>query len=477
MLFNSFLYLLIFLPVTVGGYYYLNERRLTSASTVWLIIASLFFYSYWKLSFLPIIVVSIIVNYVTGNYFTRRSVQKNILLRKLILITGVGFNVGLLGYFKYTDFFITNINMLFGTDAGLLHIALPLGISFFTFQQITYLVDSFHGKTREYNFVNYALFVSFFPQLIAGPIVHHEEMMPQFARLRNKFLNWRNVYTGLFFIGAGLCKKVVIADTFALWAGKGFADPESLHFFSAWATSLSYSVQLYFDFSGYTDMAIGSALLINIHLPQNFNAPYRSLSIQEFWRRWHITLGRFLKDYIYIPLGGNRKGRIRIYGNLMITFFIAGIWHGAGWTFVLWGILHGLALCLHRFWRKMGLRMPKAFAWLLTFLFVNAAWVVFRAESIHDATIVLFQMINFNTVNWAVLSPDAIITASGINGVFLCLLFIPVFWDTVFRTSQEWAVQVKPSVRWSMAMSAVTITSFILLMDQNRFSEFIYFQF
>lgn len=251
-----------------------------------------------------------------------------------MLILGIMANIALLGYFKYSDFFIENINDVFKTNMALLNLTLPLAISFFTFQQIAYLVDSYKGKTQEYDVVNYAVFVTFFPQLIAGPIVHHKEMMPQFAYASNNRINAENISRGLFIFAIGLFKKVVIADTFAIYANEGFDVAKVLSFYEAWATSLSYTFQLYFDFSGYTDMAIGLALLFNIVLPFNFNSPYKALNIQDFWRRWHMTLSRFLRDYIYIPLGGNRKGTVLTYRNLMATFVIGGLWHGAAWTFV-----------------------------------------------------------------------------------------------------------------------------------------------
>jgi len=332
MLFNSFFYLLIFLPVTIGFYFWLNSKRLIIIANIWLVGASLFFYAFMKIAFLPVILVSILVNYVLGILLSEKTAPctsysgKGWPSPKTILKLGILFNVGLLGYFKYADFFVANVNSIFGSMIPLPEILLPLGISFFTFQQIAYLVDRYYKRIRgKYDFLSYCLFVCFFPRLIAGPIVRHGEMMPQFLILRNRFLNWRNVYSGLFLLGVGLFKKVVIAETFAVWANKGFVDPDSLNFLSSWATSLSYTVQLYFDFSGYTDMAIGSALFLNIKLPQNFNAPYRSLNIQDFWRRWHMTLGHFLRDYIYIPLGGSRKGPVRVYLNLFLTFFIAGI--------------------------------------------------------------------------------------------------------------------------------------------------------
>ncbi len=307
MLFNSYEFIFIFLPVTFFIYFYLNRKRLTEASKGFLVVSSLFFYSWWNIIYLPLILLSMIFNYVIGTSLTKDEEYKKVSKKQLLTIGIIG-NVGLLGYFKYADFFISNVNFVTGSDIPLLHLALPLAISFFTFQQIAYLVDSYRGETKEYDFLNYAVFVTFFPQLIAGPIMHHKEMMPQFANVRNKLINFKNILLGLFIFSIGLFKKVVIADTFAVWATNGFDNAEVLTFFEAWATSFSYTFQLYFDFSGYTDMAIGAALLFNIKLPINFNSPYKALNIQDFWRRWHITLSRFLKDYIYIPLGGNRGG-------------------------------------------------------------------------------------------------------------------------------------------------------------------------
>ncbi|MEA3505654.1 MAG: MBOAT family O-acyltransferase, partial [Bacteroidota bacterium] len=263
-------------------------------------------------------------------------------------------------------------------------------------QQIAYLVDSYRGETKEYDFLNYALFVTFFPQLIAGPIVHHKEMMPQFSKTSNLVKNYKNITLGIFIFSIGLFKKVVIADTFAVWATAGFDTATSLNFIEAWATSLSYTFQLYFDFSGYTDMAIGAALLFNIKLPINFNSPYKATDIQDFWRRWHITLSRFLRDYIYIPLGGNRGGNLLMYRNLMATFILGGLWHGAGWTFVFWGFLHGIALVIHRIWKSFGIKLNIFIAWFITFNFINIAWIFFRANEWDDAIKVLKGMLGFS---------------------------------------------------------------------------------
>jgi len=398
MLFNSYEFIFLFLPVSFFIYFYLNKKRLVEAGKGFLVFSSLFFYSWWNIIYLPLILASMLFNYIVGRQFSKDLLNKNRYFKKTVLITGVIVNLALLGYFKYADFFISNVNYVLHTDIPLLHLALPLAISFFTFQQIAYLVDSYRGETKEYDFLNYAVFVAFFPQLIAGPIVHHKEMMPQFDNMRNKVINYHNIALGLFIFSIGLFKKVIIADTFAIWATQGFDVAQKLNFIEAWITSLSYTFQLYFDFSGYTDMAIGAALLFNIKLPINFNSPYKSLSIQDFWRRWHMTLSRFLKDYVYIPLGGNRKGEVRTYTNLFLTFLLGGIWHGAGWTFVLWGALHGIALILHRAWNQLGFKMNMILAWFITFNFVNIGWVFFRATKFDDAIKVLRGMFGLDAI-------------------------------------------------------------------------------
>ena len=314
--------------------------------------------------------------------------------KKNLLVFGIITNILLLGYFKYSDFFISNTNILFNTDYNLLYLALPLAISFFTFQQIAYITDSYKGRISEYNFMNYALFVTFFPQLIAGPIVHHREMMPQFDALKNNGINYENIAKGIFIFSIGLFKKVVIADTFASWANYGFADPYILNLLEAWVASLSFGFQLYFDFSGYTDMAIGLALLFNIKLPVNFRSPYKALDIQDFWRRWHITLSHFLRDYISLPL---KRRKVTLHANILLTFLISGIWHGAGWTFIIWGFLHGMALVILDIWKKFGFKLPIIFAWLITFMFLNVTRIFFRADNASEALHILHTML-FGTI-------------------------------------------------------------------------------
>jgi D-alanyl-lipoteichoic acid acyltransferase DltB (MBOAT superfamily) len=385
----------VFLPISLVGFYLLTNQRLVFGAKLWLVLCNLFFYGFWNPVYLPLLLGSMLVNYVLGVELGHDRARL-VLTRKRLLVIGIAFNLGALGYFKYTDFLVGNLNALAGSNYALPGIVLPLAISFFTFQQIAYLVDSYLGETTELDPLNYMIFVSFFPQLIAGPIVHHKEMLPQFRSMRNIRPKAKNIVAGLFIFSVGLFKKVVIADTFAIWATAGFDSGQVLDFWGAWATSLSYTFQLYFDFSGYCDMAIGAALFFNIRLPLNFNSPYKALDIQDFWRRWHITLGRFLRDYLYIPLGGNRVAEVGVYANLIVTFVLGGIWHGASWMFVIWGALHGIALAIHRLWHTLGFKMPAALAWLTTFVFIVVCWVFFRATTLDDALRILSGMVNIS---------------------------------------------------------------------------------
>jgi len=484
LLFNSYEFIFAFLPITFFIYFYLNYKKFTIISKGFLVFSSLFFYSWWNIIYLPLILFSMIFNYIIGNSFHKHTLN---ISNKFILIFGIISNIALLGYFKYSDFFIENLNLALNTNIGLLHLALPLAISFFTFQQISYLVDSYKGETKEYDFLNYALFVTFFPQLIAGPIVHHKEMMPQFEDSKNRVINYRNISIGLFIFSIGLFKKVVIADTFALWATSGFDNATTLNLFEAWATSLSYTFQLYFDFSGYTDMAIAVALLFNIKLPINFNSPYKATNIQDFWRRWHITLSRFLRDYIYIPLGGNRKGEFRTYNNLLATFVLGGIWHGAGWTFLFWGFLHGVAIVIYRAWSSLGVKLWSWVGWIITFNFVNIAWIFFRAKNWEDAIKVFGGMFSLDNV---VLPPflkskliileqyniefGAFITNIDANKDIVLWLIAGFIIILLFKNSMEQLKSFKPTLLNSLIFIVAFVISFYKL---SGYSEFLYFRF
>jgi D-alanyl-lipoteichoic acid acyltransferase DltB (MBOAT superfamily) len=485
MLFNSYLFIFAFLPITYFLYFFLLRKRLVHAAKASLVLASLFFYSWWNIAYLPLLLLSISINFFLGKtlcgcYFIHAN-------KKTILTLGILLNLLLLGYFKYADFFIANVNWVFGLNHSQLNLLLPLAISFFTFQQIAYLVDSYKEETKKYDFLNYALFVSFFPQLIAGPIVHHKEMMPQFYLARNLALRYKNIVLGLFTFFIGLFKKVVIADTFAEWATKGFDEATILTFAEGWATSLSFTFQLYFDFSGYTDMAIGIALLFNIKLPINFNSPYKATDIQDFWRRWHMTLTRFLRDHVYIPLGGNKTKPLRIHANLMGTFLIGGLWHGAGWTFVFWGFIHGLAIISHRIWRDLGFRMNRFLAGVITFNFVNIAWVFFRANDWKDATKVLNGMFGFEGV---IISKSLFEAIPGLSkfgfsvgdhlanmlandDVFRMIIVasIIVFF---FKNSNHFRNTLK--MNWSVLIFASLLFA-ISILSINKVSPFLYFNF
>ena len=484
MLFNSFGYIFFFLPLTLFLYFFLHRKRKSVAAKLFLVLASFFFYTYWKTEYMGILLFSILFNYGIGSFFIKTAEVP--LFRKAFLICGIVVNLILLGYFKYVDFFLENINTFFHPPVPYLHIALPLAISFFTFQQIAYLVDVYKEKIDKYNFLDYTLFVTFFPQLIAGPIVHHKEMMPQFASKYKWLVRHKNIALGLFIFSIGLFKKVVIADRFAVWADKGFDISQTLTMTEAWFASLSYTLQLYFDFSGYTDMAIGAALLFNIRLPVNFYSPYKALNIREFWQRWHITLTRFLRDYLYIPLGGNRKGVFQTYRNILIVFFLAGFWHGAGWTFIVWGVMHGIALIIHRFWHTLSIGMPRFAAWLLTFNFINITWVFFRARDFDDAIKVIQGMFFGELMLPASLSeklrflePLGVTFGSYLDGVgadaasvilMVAMMAVVLF----FKNSIQLTFESRMS-HTKMFYSALLFVAGSLSL--NRVSEFIYFNF
>lgn len=470
MLFNSVEFLLIFLPIVFFVYFGLNKIKLINIAIGWLVVSSLFFYSYWKIDYLPLILISMILNYSLGCTLSDNKLKIN---RKFVMLAGISINVLLLVYFKYFDFLIKNINLVFHSDFNYMHLMLPLGISFFTFQQIAYVVDSYKGLTKEYDFLTYALFVTFFPQLIAGPIVHHKEMMPQFQKLKNKFLNHKNISIGLFFIAVGLFKKVLIADYFSPFVKEMFDVLPSLTFWEAWIGSISYTFQLYFDFSGYCDMAVGIGYLFNIVLPQNFNSPYKADSIQDFWKRWHMTLSRFLRDYIYIPFGGNRYGLAKTCRNLFITFLIGGIWHGANWTFIIWGMLHGLASCVYRLYSEFKIKTPKYLNILLTFLFINITWVFFRADSVHRALSIIKSMFCQNDYMPLIINK---LRFSFQNGDIKLSFFL--FFGAIILLCLPSTNDIAKKIKPNFAFGSITLILLLIsILQLCKISEFLYFQF
>jgi alginate O-acetyltransferase complex protein AlgI len=405
MLFNTIEYIFIFLPLVLIGYFSLTKFHLIEASKWFLILASLIFYSLWNVVNLPILIISIICNWIfvnaiwAANADSKRS-AKNILLLGLI------FNILYLGCFKYYDSMAIEINAKFSNLLPILNMALPLGVSFFTLTQIAYLVDAKEKLVPPQNFKNYTLFVLFFPHLLIGPILHHKEMMPQFDDLRMKVFSLENVASGLFLFAIGFLKKVLIADSLAPYVNYCFDESLTLSFIEAWQASIAFTCQLYFDFSGYIDMAIGSALMLNIKMPENFNSPLTSKSIIEFWERWHITLTNFLTTYIYTPLLYSFK-KLTFSKSLLIvfvTFFISGIWHGAALTFVMFGALHGFALSINHVWRRNKWWMPAFIGRFLTLVFIFFTLVLFRANSVENALKLIEAMLGLSghaaSINW-----------------------------------------------------------------------------
>ena len=434
----------------------------------WLVLASLFFYGYWRLDYLPLLIGSILGNHAIATAIqTRRSRRGTAPL----LIAGIAGNLALLGYFKYSGFFVETLNAATGAGLTVPALVLPLAISFFTFQQITYLVDSHRGEATRGSLLNYAVFVTFFPQLIAGPIVHHKEMMPQFARTAMVRLRSKNLLAGLIIFGLGLFKKIGVADTFAVYADAGYADHAELTILDAWITTLSYTFQLYFDFSGYTDMAIGAARMFGIRLPLNFLSPYKATSIQDFWRRWHITLSRFLRDYLYIPLGGSRRREGRVAANLMITFLLGGLWHGAGWTFILWGGIHGAALVIQRLWSRAGLRLPRVAAWALTFAVVHLSWVFFRSTDMAQALDILATMFGLDPA--ALSGPrHVVIEGASTAGRYLLIALIGVL---ALPNTYEFTRDIRPLHKTVVGAAAFGAGAILMLV--SRSDVFLYFNF
>lgn len=455
------------------GYYLLKWPK------QWLLLCSMFFYGHWNPKYVFLIGLSIIINYLICNRLTVKKSKYNFIL-------GLMFNLGLLGFFKYYDFFIINLNGLTSQDFNVLKILLPLGISFFTLQQIAYLIDTYEGLVTKKSFLDYSIFVSFFPQLIAGPIVHYSEMMPQLEKRDcNKFQH-KNFSLGLYIFSLGLFKKVLVADTFAVFANTGFSEVGNLHLLFAWGTSLSYSMQLYFDFSGYSDMAIGIAYLFNIKLPENFNSPFKSKNIVEFWTRWHITLSSFITTYIFTPIV-RAMPKLNFFTMMLssfITMTIAGLWHGAAWSFVVYGMMHGGAIIINHLWKKYGRPFPSMLSWFLAFNYINICFVMFRANDPTHALKIykgMFGLTGFQfpkgIVSKSFLRENEIEIGSYMTGeqnlilLMLVVCFIGV-WKMKNSTEQIQMFNMSKSYAFRGALMFV-----ISIFGLNRVTEFIYFNF
>lgn len=514
MLFCSYLFIFLFLPIVLFGYYIIGKYLNFELGKAWLILGSIIFYAWWNPKFVLLLGLSVVVNFFLGKMIYR--LNSKLIKKRMVFYGAVTFNLFLIVYFKYANFFIDNVNVLTGTNLGLGKIILPLGISFYTFQQVAYIVDVYKGTTYEKSFLNYFLFATFFPQIINGPIVHHSETIPQFRDIRNNKKIWSNISIGITIFFIGLFKKVVIADGIAGCANAIFGAAEAgttLTIFEAWAGALSYAFQIYFDFSGYSDMAIGASRLFGIKLPLNFVSPYKSRNIIEFWRRWHLTLSRFLRDYVYIPLGGNRKSPFRRYVNLLITMLLGGLWHGANWTFVVWGLLHGILLVANHLWRSAisqfgiprSLRESALSYWfsrLITFAFVVIAWVLFRADNLGAGIEIIKSMVGINGFS----VPISVASQLGLQSYTpalanhiteipvgnLVVIFILAFFCAEtheIMSDYDPALEVygnelkpprfsilkwNPSIRWALI---IIVISLIGILNIGAMNEFIYFRF
>ena len=509
MLFNSWIFLLGFLPVTFAGFFLLGRRSPFLGAT-WLSGASLFFYGWWDVRYVPLLLASICFNYGCSGLLDARAGSPR--RRKWLLVAAIGANLALLGYYKYAGFFVASLAGLLAQPLPALHVILPVGISFFTFTQIAFLVDTYRGQVRERRFVHYLLFVTYFPHLIAGPVLHHKEMMPQFADPRIVRLSAENIAAGASIFVIGLAKKVLVADNLAPHAATLFNQPGEPSLLLAWSGVLAYAFQLYFDFSGYSDMAIGLSRLFGVRLPLNFDSPYKAADIAQFWRRWHMTLSRFLRDYLYIPLGGNRHGGARRYLNLMITMVLGGLWHGAGWNFLIWGALHGVFLGIHGAWGSLAarLRLPvQSAAWrivatAITFVAVCTAWVFFRAPDLAGALAIVDGLYGGNGValpdalarflvpvqpllaamnvsfylgggsafvdGWSWICLAALLAFACPNTQQIMRLVAPALDAKPVGSYLAW----QPTRRWAAAIAGLALAS---LLSLSRPAEFLYFQF
>jgi alginate O-acetyltransferase complex protein AlgI len=494
-LFTTATFICLFLPIVLAGFFGI-ARFNHAAAALWLFVASVFFYGYWMPEFTMLLLASVAGNFLVGAKISSLADANDASERahsKRWLVFGVTVNLALLSYFKYANFFIDNLNAALGSNWDIGRVILPIGISFFTFTQIAYLVDTWHKGVREYKFVHYGLFVTYFPHLIAGPVLHHAQMMPQFRDAATYRFNTGNFTAGLAIFALGLFKKVVLADGVSPYADAIFKAADagvSPDFQEAWLGAIAYTLQLYFDFSGYSDMAIGLSWMFNVRLPFNFNSPYQATNISDFWRRWHMSLSQFLRDYLYIALGGNRKGVFRRYANLMTTMVLGGLWHGASWSFVLWGFLHGLYLGLNHGFRALcgrplsaqleHSRMFALVAWMLTMLSVIFAWVVFRAETLHGASRMLRSMASpaavtqVHTLLW---NAGLSLSSGGLwCGVLSAVAFLG---PNSNRIGNHLLSQDRPATKALISGASFAAVVFMLAVNimRDSVSAFIYFNF
>lgn len=514
MQFNSYLFLLLFLPAALAGYFGLQHMGKEKGARLYLAAMSLLFFAYGNPWYVVLLLASAVFNWGISRLFYKkeRQVPSHVIEEaksgrpagrgtgegnrrggeenrqggerkrhggRGLLAAGIALNLGLLFYYKYFNFFLENLNLLLRQDLVLTKILLPVGISFFTFQQIAWLVDSYRGETEAYGFLDYFIFTVYFPKIAMGPILLHQEFIPQLKEKARRLVNPENLSKGFMVFAVGLFKKVILAEFFAGPVTWGFSQVELLSSTDAVLVMIAYTFQLYFDFSGYCDMAVGISRMFNLELPQNFDSPYKALSPVDFWKRWHMTLTRFLRRYIYFPLGGSRKGKVRTYVNIMIVFLVSGLWHGASWTFILWGFIHGLAQAVNRMFERQWKQLHIAFQWIITFLFVNLGWVIFRAGSISQAKQFFRQLVWFGNMQ---ISPGLIESFKMVelpvvfqnHRIMSVFLIYAIGFHLVMNTRNMAEARLKPTFLRGAGTVLLLVWSVI---SMAGISTFIYFQF
>lgn len=473
MIFSTYTFIFVFLPITLFGFRLLSYLGWMNAAKLWLVLASIYFYAKGSGTFVFLFIADILLNFVIGSLMMKASAKQAVWTKRLLLTAGLLLNIGFLGYYKYSNFAIENMNLLTGGAFPLLEIVLPLGISFFTFQLIAYQVDCYRGITKETPLLEFLLFITFFPQLIVGPIVHHSDLIPQFRDRKVGFFNGANMILGIFLFSMGCAKKIMLADPLTNYAAGFYADVAAGDTITAWISSVGYSISYYFDLSGYADMALGLALMFNIRLPHNFNSPYKARNFREYWQRWHMTLSKFLSDYIFRSFYRKGSGSFNFYFSVMMTFFVSGFWHGAGWQFIVWGIVNGVFVCLSHMMYRNKWQLPFLLAWLMTFAGIVGTRILFVSDSLSESVIVfrkLFSWSDFVSVGFL----EQATNYAANHAYLLALLLIGMAICFFAPNSGQITQDFQPRARHALAAACMLGIS---LAQMTSVSNFLYFQF
>ncbi|GKU79213.1 MBOAT family protein [Paenibacillus sp. L3-i20] len=476
MIFSTYTFIFVFLPITFFVFRLLSVFKLQNAAKLWLVMASIYFYAQGSGNFVLLFIADIFVNFALGSLIVKAGRSGAFWSKRLLITIGLLLNIAFLGYYKYANFAIENINLISGQGFPLLEIVLPLGISFYTFQLIAYLVDCYRGHTKETPIIDFLLFITFFPQLIVGPIVHHGDVIPQFQDKGMRMFNKTNIMLGMFLFSIGCAKKIMLADPLTSYASAFYANVGAGDTLTAWLASVGFTISYYFDLSGYADMALGLALLFNIRLPHNFNSPYKARNFREYWQRWHMTLSKFLSDYIFRSFYRKGSGSFNFYFAVMMTFFVSGFWHGAGWQFIIWGLINGVFVCASHFMYRNKLKLPFLLAWTMTFAGVVATRILFVSQSSSDAWEVMKKMVSLQDFAGMTTTEamDKIVTFAAFNAYTILLLLIGLAITLFARNSSQLTEDFKPSIKHAVAAAFLLGIS---LTQMTSVSKFLYFQF